>query len=632
MAVGRDGRPEAETLLWEKSAKLHAENMRHGPFRPRAVAGVVVSSEEKLYSHSRQQDFLQDAGEKPAAGSGAAFVTERRRASPGPAKVPVVPSGAARSKPRATGACNSSEHVPCAPAAPPRHPVRPAARGTRLSAAGAIVAAPKIPAAPARGSERTASPRVRAMAALAESKRAQADSATNPAVPPASTTAREAPISIAPASAGPAPAAAPAFVAPASASVATASVAAAPPSVAPAVAPAPAMIAAPSALNVQQDLPPCEGRETPVILEDPVTIKSPIKNPTKVGPPTLDDRPVATPTNSMRPCLINASASVPTRSVCVAEMWLRLARIAMLELAKLPPCASIVGEPFMRRPYNEPAKSLQARLQIECDEAQREAQGEADETERDADETRRHADETRREADETQSDADETRRDAEETHHEADAIRFGEPLPQALGESHTEATDEPCPQEWGEETPQGSCNPNPWMTMAFPEQFDGGDEHSPANTPSDVEERAIQAWTRILMRVFSVTMVGPGPPQGSEYGLDAETHERQDITLDEDAPEGTLPLELPPGACGGNHPRQGCAHVCLGELMEESVTWVDVDSDDDCHSPKEADERQAMQEEAQEEAVEMPRGMKDVYRQQNAPGIVAGMQKCLSFF
>jgi len=625
MAVGRDGRPEAETLLWETSAKLHAE--------------------------------------KPAAGSGLAVVSERRRASPGPAKVPVAPGVAARTKPRATGAnmILNSEHVPCAPAAPPRHPARPSARGTRLSAVRAVVAAPKIPAAPARASERTASPRVRAMAALAEFSKAQARS---PAVPPASVTTREAPVSVAPASVGPTPA-----TTRASSSV---SVAAAPPSVAPAVAPAPTMPAAPQECQVQQDLPPfevfspCEVRELAVVLEDLSTIipqLSPIKTPTKVRPPTLDDKPVATPTNSMRPCLINlnVSAAVPTRSVCVAEMWLRLARIAMLEMGKLPPCAAIVGKPFTRCPYNEPSNSLQVRLQREYEAAQREAeetqreadgtQGEYEAARREANENQREyeaaqqeADETQREADETQRDADETRRDADETHQEADATQgFGVPQPQecmpsrhalenaaslgVLDEACPGSLDEARPRECGEGTPQGSCDPNPWMSMAFPEQHDGDDEHGPANAPRDAEERALQAWSRILMRVFSVTMGGPMPPPGPEYDADEDTHERQE---DEDAEQGTL--ELPPGACDGNGPRGGCAHVCLGELMEESVSWIDVDSEDDCHSPKEADQMRAMQEEAEEEPVEMPRGMKDVYRQQNAPGIVAGMQKCLSFF
>lgn len=598
MAVGRDGRPEAETLLWETSAKLHAE--------------------------------------KPAAGSAAAVVTERRRASPGPAKVPVAPSGAPRSRPRATG----SEHVPCVPAAPPRHPARPSARGTRLSVARGVVAAPKIPAAPSRASERTASPRVRAMAALAESARAQAVSASNSAVSTSPATAREAPVSVAPASVGSARTARCPSVTSSSASAATASVAAAPPSVAPAVAAARPSPAAPQTCSVQPELAPSDVREALVRLEDPSIIKSPIKTPTKAGPPTLDDRPVATPTNSMRPCLIHASVAMPTRSDCVAEMWLRLARIAMLELTKLPPCASIVGKPFERAPYNEPSKSLEVRLQREYEAAQREAgtqgevdetQREADDTQRDGDETCREADETRREADENHTDADETRRHADQTHQEADASGgFGVLQPQALDDPYPEATDRACPRECDEGTPQRSCDPNPWMSMAFPEQADSDDEHGPVPAPCNEEGRAIQGWTRILMRVFSVTMGGPGPPPGPEYDADDDTHYQQDVTLDEDAEEGTQ-LELPPGACDGEEPREGCKNVCLGELMEESVSWCDVDSDDDCHSPKEADQMRAMQE-AEEEAVEMPRGMKDVYRQQNAPGIVAGMQKCLSFF
>jgi hypothetical protein len=68
--------------------------------------------------------------------------------------------------------------------------------------------------------------------------------------------------------------------------------------------------------------------------------------------------------------------------------------------------------------------------------------------------------------------------------------------------------------------------------------------------------------------------------------------------------------------------------------MEQSITWFDADSEDDQNSPKQVDVMQAMEEEEGGDGggeAEMPRGMAAVMRQQNAPGIVPGMRKMLSF-
>jgi hypothetical protein len=78
-------------------------------------------------------------------------------------------------------------------------------------------------------------------------------------------------------------------------------------------------------------------------------------------------------------------------------------------------------------------------------------------------------------------------------------------------------------------------------------------------------------------------------------------------------------------------PGKGHALICLGDLMEESVTWIEVDSEDDCNSPKAADLAQAAEEEEDAAEEPVPPAMRDIYRQQRAGGIVAGMQKCLSF-
>jgi len=129
-----------------------------------------------------------------------------------------------------------------------------------------------------------------------------------------------------------------------------------------------------------------------------------------------------------------------------------------------------------------------------------------------------------------------------------------------------------------------------------------------------LENGALQAWHRILSRVLNVTMAKPrhcssGTPD--------------------------LPVSGSPDSDNASPSRSQPKHICLGDLMEESLSWVDVDSDDDRTSPKQSDMMQlmAMEEaQAQEQAEEpMPRGYEAIVRQQKAPGIVEGLPKCLSF-
>eukprot|EP00930_Biecheleria_cincta_P070480 TRINITY_DN58119_c0_g1_i1.p1 TRINITY_DN58119_c0_g1~~TRINITY_DN58119_c0_g1_i1.p1 ORF type:complete len:461 (+),score=63.46 TRINITY_DN58119_c0_g1_i1:59-1384(+) len=69
----------------------------------------------------------------------------------------------------------------------------------------------------------------------------------------------------------------------------------------------------------------------------------------------------------------------------------------------------------------------------------------------------------------------------------------------------------------------------------------------------------------------------------------------------------------------------------LGDMLEQSVTWVEPDSDeDDVHSPKQSDQ-QLGPEDPQGSAEDLHPAMKAIHRQQKAPGIVVGMPKCFSF-
>lgn len=138
---------------------------------------------------------------------------------------------------------------------------------------------------------------------------------------------------------------------------------------------------------------------------------------------------------------------------------------------------------------------------------------------------------------------------------------------------------------------------DPAITMMTSVLNEGEDDND-----DPMSQRAMAGWSRILMRVMRMTLAEP--PVG--------------------------PCEPPVGLVPALREGQGHAHICLGDIMEESISWMEVDSEDDCHTPKAADMMPAQEPEEEEEEV-VPSHLKNIYRQQNAPGIVAGMNKCLSF-
>jgi len=208
---------------------------------------------------------------------------------------------------------------------------------------------------------------------------------------------------------------------------------------------------------------------------------------------------------------------------------------------------------------------------------------------------------------------------------------------------------------------------------------------------TEAGERAMIGWFRMLARVMSVVGSGPAPPAGPAASpTDAEEDEEFEALMRAQEAEEAQQRESPtaraqrmrdywgptggptaakPSICASPaddeeaaqfearlraqgcdpeaeqfeaqlraqgcdpsdedpHTEKGHAHICLGEMMEESVSWIDVESDDDRHSPKAADCLAAAME--AEEDVTPIRGMADVQRQQNVP-LVSGMKKCLSF-
>jgi hypothetical protein len=144
-----------------------------------------------------------------------------------------------------------------------------------------------------------------------------------------------------------------------------------------------------------------------------------------------------------------------------------------------------------------------------------------------------------------------------------------------------------------------------WTSVAFPDELvEGEGGAAVASDETQLPGTALEAWRRIGSRILTVTAARPDAtvPVNDEFST----------------------------------PRSRPKHICLGDMMEESLSWVDVDSEDDSISPKHADLMQlAAMQEAQEQAEHaeqpVPPGFEAIARQQRAPGIVEGMPKCLSF-
>jgi len=489
MAVGRDGRPDP--LLHAKVGGRRAATPRKEPLRPREAAALATVAAS-----------LQG---KPPAGSAAAFVAERRRSSPARnlAPSPAPCPEAARTHPRASSVAPHTPRVPVAPPRQPGAPRRPASPAARLSVASGGTqkrcASPRVPAhiAPARVPENV-EPQAPAknvsthVAVVSQPMIHERKEEASPSHLPSwddrpAATAKNVSTHV-------------------------------------------AVVSQPMIHERQEEVSPSH---LPSWDDRPAaTPTNSMQEKQGVGPPAMpsrDDRPVATPTNSTRPCHINVCSAVPDRSCLFAEAWLRLARIAMLELPKRCPPHRLLFQP--------PANIVPS--EQECT-------------------------------------------DQEST------------APQHLGENN-KWSDMAFPKDDGPATTM--------MTSVLDE--DDGDNDDPMSTQS--AQRAMAGWSRILTRVMSIT--GAEPPEG---------------------PDATQALSPPVGLVANLREGQGHAHICLGDIMEESISWMEVDSEDDCHTPKAADMMPPMEQEEEEEEV-VPSHLKNIYRQQNAPGIVAGMNKCLSF-
>eukprot|EP00931_Biecheleriopsis_adriatica_P062164 TRINITY_DN37437_c0_g1_i1.p1 TRINITY_DN37437_c0_g1~~TRINITY_DN37437_c0_g1_i1.p1 ORF type:complete len:397 (+),score=89.44 TRINITY_DN37437_c0_g1_i1:93-1193(+) len=145
-------------------------------------------------------------------------------------------------------------------------------------------------------------------------------------------------------------------------------------------------------------------------------------------------------------------------------------------------------------------------------------------------------------------------------------------------------------------------------------------QSEPGGVSEDRSNRVAEAWLR-LARIVLLEMVPRCPAQ--RLGSQHPRPKLKDILAEAEEAAEAQGGEAPP--CHWQKDQ-----VCLGDMMEQSVSWFEPeDDDDDCHSPKQSEQRPQQDEEEEEE--EMHPAMKAVARQQKAPGIVPGLPKCLSF-
>lgn len=88
-------------------------------------------------------------------------------------------------------------------------------------------------------------------------------------------------------------------------------------------------------------------------------------------------------------------------------------------------------------------------------------------------------------------------------------------------------------------------------------------------------------------------------------------------------------------SCGRLPPRYRNGNLCLGDMMDESITWLEPSTDSEMGSPKRdqtADVDVPEEDDSDSDGEQFRKqGLKAIARQQNAPGILSGMPKCLSF-
>eukprot|EP00928_Gymnodinium_smaydae_P011375 TRINITY_DN14203_c0_g2_i1.p1 TRINITY_DN14203_c0_g2~~TRINITY_DN14203_c0_g2_i1.p1 ORF type:complete len:610 (+),score=77.68 TRINITY_DN14203_c0_g2_i1:154-1983(+) len=99
--------------------------------------------------------------------------------------------------------------------------------------------------------------------------------------------------------------------------------------------------------------------------------------------------------------------------------------------------------------------------------------------------------------------------------------------------------------------------------------------------------------------------------------------------------EGAAESNSEPGAsCGRLPPRFRNGFLCLGDMMNESVTWLEPASDSEPGTPKAEPAIHGMEEDDGSDSdgeQYRKQGMKCISRQQRAPGIIDDMPKCLSW-
>lgn len=143
-----------------------------------------------------------------------------------------------------------------------------------------------------------------------------------------------------------------------------------------------------------------------------------------------------------------------------------------------------------------------------------------------------------------------------------------------------------------------------------------GDEEDDSESVTPLAE----AWLRLSrIALLELGTRGPKHPTAMPGQL---AHKPAVDQSDEEEPGDQAP-ENPPGTSVPPEADWRSPQVCLGYLLEQSVTWIEPDSDDDLHSPN------ASLQHPEEDEEQHP-AMKAIARQQRAPGLVEGLPKCLS--
>lgn len=202
--------------------------------------------------------------------------------------------------------------------------------------------------------------------------------------------------------------------------------------------------------------------------------------------------------------------------------------------------------------------------------------------------------------------------------------------------------------------------PRPRTPSVSTEVCQAKDVNVGGDVPSVCDTNAVaEMWLR-LARIALLTLPNARPRQQASSGkIDAEKQDYQRLMerletsatwLAGEADIDVAPHQMLPEDCSAEHETEDSdpceqfphryrnGHFCLGDVMDESITWLEPSPESEPYSPKAQQPPQMQQEQEDDEEDSESEGgdyrrqvLKAMAKQQNAPGIVNGMPKNLSF-